>query len=76
MTDRNNQMTIKQLIAELSKYDENMCVVTSGYEGGFADPCIRPIKIVRNVNTEWYYGAHDEPRYSDKAADIENAVCL
>jgi hypothetical protein len=36
--------------------------MTSGYEGGFCDIenlNLRPVDMALNVNTEWYYGAHE-----------------
>lgn len=61
-------MTIKQLIEELQKIeDQNILVMTSGYEGGFNDVTfiVPPIyNMALNVNTEWYYGDHE------KAEDI------
>lgn len=61
-------MTIKQLIEELQKIeDQNILVMTSGYEGGFNDVTfiVLPIyNMALNVNTEWYYGDHE------KAGDI------
>lgn len=54
-------MTVKNLIKNLSQYPENMCVVTHGYEGGYHDcPEPKTISIKRDVNSEWYYGPHDD----------------
>ena len=56
-------MTVKQLIEELSKIeDQDLRVMTSGYEGGFDDlenVNSEPIHMALDVNTEWYYGAHE-----------------
>ena len=55
-------MTIKQLIEELSKIeDQDLRVMTSGYEGGFNDLEIitNPIHMALDVNEEWYYGKHE-----------------
>jgi hypothetical protein len=56
-------MTIKQLIEELSKIeDQDLRVMTSGYEGGFNDVeniNLTPIYMALDVNTEWYYGKHE-----------------
>jgi hypothetical protein len=55
-------MTVKQLIQELSKIeDQDLRVMTSGYEGGFNDleTISNPIHIALDVNTEWYYGKHE-----------------
>jgi hypothetical protein len=54
-------MTIQELIEELSKYESSTEVIVSGYEGGYNTVCGTDIiQIVKNVNTEWYYGAHEE----------------
>ena len=56
-------MTVKELIEELSKIeDQDIRVMTSGYEGGFNDveninPT--PIYMALDVNEEWYYGKHE-----------------
>ncbi|MEY3827558.1 MAG: hypothetical protein RLZZ148_2378 [Cyanobacteriota bacterium] len=53
-------MTIKELIKILSQYDPETRVVVSGYEGGYNDLLeVEPLSIKLNVNTKWYYGAHD-----------------
>lgn len=56
-------MTIKQLIEELSKIeDQDLRVMTSGYEGGFNDLETKANNIqfmALDVHTEWYYGAHE-----------------
>jgi len=60
-------MTIKELIKQLSTIEnQDARVITSGYEGGFCDIenlNLEPVDIALNVNTEWYYGAHE--RISD-----------
>jgi hypothetical protein len=54
--------TVKQLIAELSEYPEDMIVVTNGYEGGFRD--IRePEELVLVLDYYrgcWWMGPHEE----------------
>jgi len=57
-------MTVKQLIEELSKIeDQDLRVMTSGYEGGFNDLEIvsnpTPIHMALDVNEDWYYGKHE-----------------
>lgn len=61
-------MKVKDLIEELKKYDENLNVYVSGYEGGVNDmPEIgKPITVALNVNTEWYYGKHEEIESDDE----------
>ena len=55
-------MTVKQLIQELSKIeDQDLRVMTSGYEGGFNDleTISNPTHMALDVNDEWYYGKHE-----------------
>lgn len=56
-------MTVKELIESLSKIeDQDLRVMTSGYEGGFNDLeniNTLPIHMALDVNTEWYYGKHE-----------------
>jgi hypothetical protein len=56
-------MKVRELIQALSKIeDQDAIVMTSGYEGGFCDIenlNLRPVDMALNVNTEWYYGAHE-----------------
>ena len=56
-------MTIKQLIEALSKIeDQDVKVMTRGYEGGYDDVenlITKPIDVALNVNTAWYYGVHE-----------------
>ncbi len=60
-------MKVRELIQALSKIeDQDAIVMTSGYEGGFCDIenlNLKPVDMALNVNTEWYYGAHE--RISD-----------
>ncbi len=54
-------MTVKQLIESLQQLDPEQMVVTSGYEGGIKETLsVRPIRLKLNVNTEWYYGEHEQ----------------
>ena len=54
-------MTIKELIQQLQQHDPNTRVVVNGYEGGLCDiKNLEKVKIELNVNTEWYYGPHEE----------------
>jgi hypothetical protein len=63
-------MNIRELISELQKYDPEMRVVTSGYEGGYNDLGeFQEVKINLNVNNEWYYGRHDNA-YGEKFEEI------
>ena len=60
-------MTIRQLIEELNKHNPDMMVIRSGYEGGVTEIAgANKVKIMLNVNTEWYYGRHEiESKDSD-----------
>ena len=50
-------MTIKSLIAELEKYDEDLLVVVDGYEGGVTEKFkLLKANIEKNVHKAWYYG--------------------
>ena len=55
-------MKVKELIEQLSTLDPELHVFVPGYEGGFNDA--GPISAVKHfaldVNTEWYYGSHEE----------------
>jgi hypothetical protein len=54
-------MKVKWLIEELQKCDPDMMVVVSGYEGGVDELSkIKRIDVALNVNTDWYYGKHEE----------------
>ena len=53
-------MTVKELIEKLQTLDQDLHVFTDGYEGGFQYVEIRePDTFYLNVNTEWYYGPHE-----------------
>lgn len=54
-------MKVKWLIEELQKCDPDMMVVVSGYESGVDELSkIKRIDVALNVNTDWYYGKHEE----------------
>ena len=56
-------MFVGELIAALSAHPANMRVVVSGYELGYNDVLVvSTIPLKLNVNTEWYFGKHDQPR--------------
>lgn len=53
-------MTVGELIEKLQDLDPNLRVFTRGYEGGYDDVCVSEERsMALNVNTEWYYGKHD-----------------
>jgi hypothetical protein len=55
-------MTAKELIEQLQQLDQNLRVFTNGYEGGLEDAEVsgRIVHVALNVNTDWYYGPHQE----------------
>jgi hypothetical protein len=54
-------MKVKELIEQLQQCDPEAMVVSRGYEGGKREVVAAyPIKVALNVNTEWYYGKHEE----------------
>lgn len=63
-------MKVKQLIAELKKYDPDTKVVIKGYEGGYDDITkVATIRLRLNANnTKWYYGKHEQDDNGDTDA--------
>ena len=54
-------MTVKELIEKLKSLDQELPVFINGYEGGCNDLSdVEDIEVVRDVNTEWYYGSHEK----------------
>ena len=54
-------MTVKELIEKLQSLDQELPVFIDGYEGGCNDLTdLVNIEVVRDVNTEWYYGSHEK----------------
>lgn len=57
-------MTVAELIEKLSQIeDQDAFIMTPGYEGGYNDVDninTEPIDVALNVNTTWYYGAHEK----------------
>ena len=54
-------MTVKELIEKLQTLDQEMPVFINGYEGGYDDLTdLANIEVVKNVNTQWYYGSHEK----------------
>ena len=78
-------MTVQQLIDSLSTIQDkdSIVVMTNGYEGGYNDivigngignntPAI--VNVALDVNTEWYYGAHERVGDMYDAANIEYQI--
>jgi len=54
-------MTVKELIEKLQTLDQEMPVFINGYEGGYDDLTdLTNIEVVKDVNTQWYYGSHEK----------------
>lgn len=54
-------MTVAELISKLQELDQDLIVITPGYERGYNDIEVTiPLDVVLNVHSEWYYGSHDE----------------
>jgi hypothetical protein len=54
-------VTVKELIEKLQTLDQEMPVFINGYEGGYDDLTdLANIEVVKNVNTQWYYGSHEK----------------
>ena len=62
-------MNVKQLIETLEKLDPDTMVIRAGYEGGVEEVTHVEVTTIKlNVNTEWYYGRHEETRDGDVPA--------
>ena len=59
---KGNKMKVSELIKELQELEnQDAYVVVRGYEGGVDDVNeIEKMKIIRNYNTESFYGSHEE----------------
>ena len=68
-------MKVGELIAELAKHDPDAIIVVDGYEGGYADPHMRRVKMIPNSGDMWGFGIHDDDIGSapDKCV---TAVCV
>lgn len=52
--------TVKELIEILKEFPEDTLICISGYEGGYRDiENAEEVKVILNVNDEWYYGPHE-----------------
>ena len=59
-------MTVKDLIAEMQKFNPDMMVVVNGHEYGFNELTdVSEIKISLNVNFDSWAGKHDSYDHSD-----------
>ena len=63
-------MLVEELIKQLQTFDPKLPVIRNGYEGGYCDiDYVNTTKIALNVNSAWYYGAHEA---ADDYKVIEN----
>lgn len=75
-------ITVEQLIEKLLAFDPYARVVIPGYEGGLADiHGVSDVTIVPNVNSQWYYGPHEDVNYyklieKDPPKKTENSVLI
>jgi hypothetical protein len=73
-------MTVQELMQILSGLDPDLPVVVAGYERGFNDVTqVKPVSIMLNVNSEWYYGSHDlsqNAENDDKSTPLIPAIFL
>jgi hypothetical protein len=68
-------MIVKELIEKLQALDPQLPALVNGYEGGCNDVSyISQIDIIRDVNNEWYYGAHENVKnlHENVIKDFEN----
>ncbi|MBF0143002.1 MAG: hypothetical protein HQM01_14535 [Magnetococcales bacterium] len=62
-------MTVAELMELLKQHPPTMGVVVAGYEGGYNDLfSVAPVRMVPEVNTQWYYGAHKGTDAGDEKA--------
>jgi len=53
-------MKIKELIEKLQQFDPELMVMVDGYEDGYDDPIVGPVKKLKlNENAEWYNGKYE-----------------
>ena len=65
-------MTVGELIEKLQTLDPSLEVFVNGYKGGYEDVNTEfEIRTFRkNINTEWYYGPHEQ----DYSGDVKGIV--
>lgn len=75
-------ITVGNLIEKLLAMDPHARVVMAGYEGGLADiHGVSDITIVPHVNSQWYYGPHEDVNYyklieKEPPKKTENSVLI
>lgn len=76
-TTQSNPMTVSDLMENLRAYPPDWPVVIPGYEGGFAEiHGLIQTELLRDVNSEWYYGAHDRPDSVSNPQDYKKFTAL
>jgi len=62
-------MTAKELIEILKKLNPSTMILVEGYEGGLSDIIeAKTLKVERDINSEHYYGRHEEAKVGDVEA--------
>jgi len=77
-------MTVAELIEKLSQIEnQDAFIMVSGYEGGYNDVDninIEPEDVALNVNTAWYYGAHERVKdvycYDEGKYEVVKAIII
>lgn len=67
-------MTIAELQELLAQHPPDLTVMVDGYEAGYDDLAADQIalrQVQLNVNSEWYYGQHDDPEPPGTPAPTE-----
>jgi len=53
-------MRVKELIEKLEQLDPDLHVMVSGYEGGYHDVEVSPVRRFKFYqNSAWWYGPHE-----------------
>ena len=66
-------MKVSELIERLKQHDPEKMVVILGYDFGVDKPTdVKEVNLMLNVNTEWYYGAHEIDDQGDCDAILLN----
>ena len=66
------RLTVRQLIALLQQYPDNLPVVVQSYEAGY-DPVtdVQMLPVAETLDREWYVGVYDDAGPSgNRAADF------
>ena len=74
-------MIVKELIAYLAKFDDNLEVLVDGYEGGYSTLLVKNIGVVRFLRNSYidllYMGEHENAdEDGDNVKSTENGLRL